>query len=394
MKRVGERIGQLVRYVGFSPADAALLASLRPALARTADALIDDFYRRIFRDSGARAVIEDERLLAGLRISLRDWLDHLLTEDVDDDWLARRAKIGRRHVEVGLPQRYMPLAMNIVRNHLVRLADEECAGDASRLTATLVAVQRLLDLELTVMLDTYHEDTVTRLRQLERLSTISQLAAGVSRELKNPLGVVNTSLFLLRRLLDESGGGAPSGDGVREHLDRIGRASRQASDMTDQLLDYASVRTITRQFVPIAAVVDDALEKVGATGDVVVELHGAREATMFADPVLLARVLMNLVRNAVQAITEAPERTGGGRVVIRWDVDGEFDRIEVSDDGPGPSAEIRSRMFEPMVTSRRHGTGLGLAICRGILQSHGGTIELVEPAGPGATFRIRLPRGP
>ncbi len=390
-----QRAVEMMRFVGFDEADSRTLAQLRAGLDRVRSRLIDDFYGRILADPGARAVLKNESRVAGLRVSLDAWLSRLFENPLDEAWLARRAQIGRRHVEVELPQRYMPLAINVVREHLVGVAIEDSAGDVERLRRSLLAVDRILALELTVMLDTYHEDKIQRMKQVERLATISQLAASVSHELKDPIGVVNTSLFLLRESLKGLAPETPVASvaaELRDHLDRIARAARRASELTDQLVDYARVRTVTRQWIPIAAIVDDVIRSLDPPESIRIERDGAREATVFADPALLQRVLVNVLRNSIQAITGAPAGSGSGLVRVMWDEDQGFDRIEVRDDGPGVPAGIAPRIFEPMFTTRAHGAGLGLASCRALIQAHGGTIELIDRVDHGATIRIRLPR--
>lgn len=383
------RLQDLLRYLDFTPDDAAALAPLRGALAAERDALVDEFYRRLLADPTASDVVRLESRLERLKASLKDWLDRLFVDAIDDDWFARRSRIGRRHVEVGLPQRYMPLAMDVVRGHVTGIAVERCGGDPARLARTLKAVNKLLDLELTVMLDTYHADTIAKLRQVERLQTIARLAAGVSFGLKNPLGVINTSVSLMRRTLGaDDGRREPS---IGTHLDRIDRASRQATDMTDQLLDYSNVRSITRQTVPAAAIADDAVARVDAGEGIRIDCVGSEKATLFVDPLLLVRVLTNLVRNGVQSIAEAPARRDG-TVTIRWRSEGGFDVLEVEDDGPGVPEAIRERIFEPLFTTRARGTGLGLALSRDIVAAHGGTLELLDDGRSGASFRIRLPQ--
>ena len=105
-----------------------------------------------------------------------------------------------------------------------------------------------------------------------------------------------------------------------------------------------------------------------------------------ADPGRLRQVLANLLANAGQA--------GAGRIeILGRAVDG-VARVEIRDDGPGISAELRARLFDPFATGRRGGTGLGLAISRRIVERHGGALGLVDDGRPGAAFELRLPLAP
>jgi signal transduction histidine kinase len=113
-----------------------------------------------------------------------------------------------------------------------------------------------------------------------------------------------------------------------------------------------------------------------------------------ADREQLFRILMNLVRNALQALLEAPDdirgRSGGEVRLSAWR-DGTATVVEVSDDGPGVPAKAREHLFEPFRASMRAGgTGLGLPIARELVRAHGGDIELVDTP-VGATFRLSIP---
>ncbi|MCH8962878.1 MAG: ATP-binding protein, partial [Bacteroidetes bacterium] len=107
---------------------------------------------------------------------------------------------------------------------------------------------------------------------------------------------------------------------------------------------------------------------------------------VYVDPGQFHRVLDNLVTNAVQAM----ERRG--EITVEAVRDGQFDEITVRDEGPGITEQEREQVFEPLYSTRTTGTGLGLTIGRQIIECHGGTLELAEAEGPGAVFRIRLPR--
>jgi signal transduction histidine kinase len=99
-------------------------------------------------------------------------------------------------------------------------------------------------------------------------------------------------------------------------------------------------------------------------------------------------VLVNLIANATQAIAS----TGRGtRIVVAARVEDGALVLSVTDDGPGFAKEVRERLFQPLVTTRRSGAGLGLALCHRIVEKHGGTIEAEDPPGGGARIVIRIP---
>ena len=104
------------------------------------------------------------------------------------------------------------------------------------------------------------------------------------------------------------------------------------------------------------------------------------------DKVQIQQVLINLVRNAMEAMAEAERR----ELIISSDTGDRELRITVQDTGPGFAPQIAARLFQPFVTTKADGMGIGLKICQSIIEAHGGTIEARQD-GPGATFVIRLP---
>jgi len=120
------------------------------------------------------------------------------------------------------------------------------------------------------------------------------------------------------------------------------------------------------------------------------EHHCPQGLEIFADSTDVSRVLMNLVRNAAQAIEDSGT---AGTVGVYARIDGPDVAITVQDDGPGLPAQIRERLFEPFHTTRqgRGGTGLGLSICKSLAQDNDGSIQLL-PTPEGTAFEVRLPR--
>jgi PAS domain S-box-containing protein len=156
---------EMKRYVRFTDADAALLAAFRPHAAPHFEEIAREFYDRIREHEGAHEVFTGEPQVERLKRSLVRWLERVCTGPHDQRYFEETAKIGRMHVRVGLPQHYMFTAMALIRGSLVRLAQEALA---ERARPTIEAVNRALDLELAVMLETYRDDYVARLHRLDR----------------------------------------------------------------------------------------------------------------------------------------------------------------------------------------------------------------------------------
>jgi signal transduction histidine kinase len=219
----------------------------------------------------------------------------------------------------------------------------------------------------------------------EKMSAFGQLSAGIAHEVRNPLaGILGHTQLLMRRV--------KSDDPAMNSLDLIARETRRCSDIIANLMRFA--RQDKPHFLPleINAVVDAALSIV----DHQLSLHGigiVREAGQQLPPVSgdfnqLQQVLVNLAINAQQAMGE--ER---GELRVRTRSDGGQVIIEVQDTGPGMAPEVQARIFEPFFSTKPagQGTGLGLSVSYGIIEAHGGRIEVRSSAGEGATFLISLP---
>ena len=162
------RFQELKRYVGFTAHDAQLLAALHPHAAPHFARIAEEFYDRIREHEDAHAVFKDEAQIARLQRSLQLWMGRVLSGIYDEAYYAESQKIGRVHVKVGLPQRYMFTAMALIRVALTRIAEDTLGADS---TTTREALTRMLDLELAAMLETYGEDMLARAQRLERLET-------------------------------------------------------------------------------------------------------------------------------------------------------------------------------------------------------------------------------
>ena len=153
------------RYVRFGPSDAVLLAELRPHAEPHLARIADEFYERIREHEEAHAVFTGEEQVERLKKSLVRWMRRVLTGPYDEAYFAETAQIGRVHVRVGLPQRYMLTAMALIRISLGEIAHQAFGGDDA---AARAAVAKVLDLELATMLETYREDFVERARRVEQ----------------------------------------------------------------------------------------------------------------------------------------------------------------------------------------------------------------------------------
>lgn len=171
------RFDELKRYVRFTDDDARRLVAFRAVAAPHFGRIASEFYERIREHEEAHAVLTGEEQLTRLQKSLVAWLDRLLGGNYDESYYVQTQRIGRVHVKVGLPQRYMFTAMALIRSSLTAIAEEAASRDASR--ALRDALSRLLDLELAIMVDSYREDFAARLERMaddERAALTRRLA--------------------------------------------------------------------------------------------------------------------------------------------------------------------------------------------------------------------------
>lgn len=235
-------------------------------------------------------------------------------------------------------------------------------------------------LALALVAQRWARSEAARRRDAERAirgDALARMGAMVAHEIRNPLGVIRGSVELVRA---RSGAALTPQDG-EALLDVLGETDRLRR-LADDFLDLARDPSIAVTAVEIAVIVGDAVRAVERShGALAVHVDGAARAQ--ADPSRLRQVLSNLLVNAAQAgarnaWVRVDEREGRARIVIR-------------DDGPGVDPALRPRLFEPFATGRAEGTGLGLALSRRIVERQGGALLLLDGAGPGAAFEVRLP---
>jgi len=235
-----------------------------------------------------------------------------------------------------------------------------------------------------------------RLLQADRLASLGQLAASVAHEINNPLsGVLNFSALMGRILKDE---GIPRErvPEFRGYLERVTEQTARAGRIVSDLLAFSRRSKPHRAASDLNAI---ASATVGLVSHKLKLLNV--EAALELDPALppllcdtsqMQQVVLNLVMNGA----EATRPHGSGRVCVRTrrTDDGESAVLEVMDDGEGIPKETLDRVFDPFFTTKDDGkgVGLGLAVVYGIVESHGGHIEVRTTEGQGTTFSVRLPR--
>jgi PAS domain S-box-containing protein len=236
-------------------------------------------------------------------------------------------------------------------------------------------------------LDDQARDLYQQLLQAEKMAALGQTISGVAHELNNPLAtILSWAERLSERSLDDSS---------RRGIEVILAESERAARIVRNLLTFARKRQSTRAMIDVNHVVRETLAlrayEQRLTNIEVVTALAAGLPQVFADAHQIQQVLLNLVINAEHAMVSA---NGRGSLVIRTWHDPERDAVvlEVTDDGPGISADMRGKIFDPFFTTKEvgKGTGLGLTVAYAIVQEHGGRIR-VEERSQGASFLVELP---
>jgi two-component system, LuxR family, sensor kinase FixL len=163
------RYREMQRYVGWTDGDARRIAGLWPLVEPHVRDLIDDFYAEIQRHPDAlRVITGGEEQIERLAATLRQWLAQLLAGQYDEEYMARRWKVGYRHVEIGLSQRFTSLALSRLRNGIMRCVCANWRGPVEELASSLGSLNKLLDLDHALIQDAYEFEHIRRERQSER----------------------------------------------------------------------------------------------------------------------------------------------------------------------------------------------------------------------------------
>jgi len=237
-----------------------------------------------------------------------------------------------------------------------------------------------------------------QLQQSQKMEAIGRLAGGVAHDFNNLLTIINGySQLILDRLSSE--------DPVRGHVNQIKEAGDRAAALTRQLLAFSRKQVLSPQLLDLTEVVtgiDKMLRRLIGEDIELVTVNTSGLWLVKTDPGQIDQVIMNLVVNARDAMPQ------GGRLTIETTnlnmddsfpgrhpaiVPGRYVMLAVSDTGTGMSEEVKSRIFEPFYTTKKHGkgTGLGLSTVYGIVKQSGGYIWAYSEPGKGTTFKVYLP---
>jgi len=234
-----------------------------------------------------------------------------------------------------------------------------------------------------------------RLTQFSRLSMMGEMAAGLAHEINQPLTAITTYAQACQRLLAQHPDAAT--DDVRNALEQITQQSLRAGEVIRRLRNFVRNREVKREPIDCRRLLDELSTLAGADArlhDVALRIDCAPGLpVVHADPVQLQQVVLNLVRNAIDAMAEVHPVQREINVASTLNADGDVE-IAVSDRGPGLSPEAVEQLFRPFFTTKQGGTGLGLAISLSIVRAHGGRLWHMPSPHGGACLRFTLPVAP
>ena len=406
-----ERLG----FLNLRPADLAVLRQLREPLEKHADAFVGAFYRHLLSFEATRDLLRDPAVKERLLAKQRRYLLSLAGPELDERFFADRRRIGEVHQRVGLEPRFYLGAYSLYLSLLTPIVGEWFASEPGRAGEILVSLQKLLMLDAQLAVETYIErkeselaymteelaregrslasayetqgvelrETASRARVAEELASVGALVAGLAHEIGTPMGVIQGHA----KLLEPAVSGEAALWRLRTIQEQIGRISR----IIQTLLNMARPRRSRRQPVALGPLIETSLSFLSEK----LHRHAVRVRTelrpapsVLGDPERLQQLLLNLFLNAIDAMPK------GGELHVTLDP-GEAGgaTIRVSDSGVGISEADLPRIFEPFFTSKAagEGNGLGLMVVQGIVQDHGGGIEVESRLGRGTLFRVSLP---
>lgn len=221
-----------------------------------------------------------------------------------------------------------------------------------------------------------------KLNRAERLSSLGEMVAGISHEIRNPLGIIRSSAELLKKRVEKF-------DPSNSIPDIIVEESTRLNSIITDFLDYAKPRNPN----PTPCRLDEVIEKnikflasqIAAQGYVILRDYNGNSAEIIADADMLYQAFLNILINAMQAMP------GGGTIQVDVFSDSDTVTAQIKDEGEGVSDDVVNKIWDPFFTTKETGTGLGLGIVKNIIESHEGNIRIENRSEKGSRVTIELP---
>lgn len=311
-----------------------------------------------------------------------------------DDYLARylatgqAAIIGKGRQETGLRRNGQTFPMLLSVGEIKQAGLNGFVGIIRDLTEMRRVQEKVRDLE-------------EQLLHADRLVILGELTAGIAHEINQPLTAIAAYADAGRKIIDrldagagqDGGAGPPGTDDMRSVCDRIGGQARRAAEVVQRLRGLVRGGRASKSRNDVNEIIRSILLlfefEVKRSGTELVFVPLDPPEMLYVDEIQVQQILVNLVKNALDAIAESGR--SGGRVEIGATRAGQEVRISVTDNGPGVPEACRARLFDAFFTTKPKGVGLGLSICRSIAAAHGGSLRYEHPEEGGSRFSLTLP---
>lgn len=380
-------------FLELTPEDAERLRALSPLFASHAREFVDHFYRHLFRFPETSRFLKDERLVTRLKELQLAHLHSMLSAAWDDDYVARRHRVGSVHADTGIEPEFFLGSYQMYLSYYMKVLEEHAAGDGRQVTLNMQSLVKAVMLDIGLTLDAYFLKSTDELRHALDMywranAELRQFAQLASHDLKTPLATVAN---LCDEALDEFGDQMPAG--ACELIERAKQRSYRMSHMIDDLLAATITDPADENLkpVPLGEVMADVIDRLqGPLLEKGAKVEQPAEwPKVLGNQPRLCEAFYNLLSNAVKFSHRRPAII---TLAVRQD-DGEV-TIELRDNGPGIPAEELQRIFHPFRRLPGHrampGSGLGLYFTKSLVEQQGGRIWAESKLGQGASFFVAL----
>ena len=207
----------------------------------------------------------------------------------------------------------------------------------------------------------------------QKLQILGELTAVVAHELKNPLGTIRNSLFLIENRLNDE---YVVDEFIDNSIARVLRNIDRCNSIVDDLLDYTRHSKLMKRKTNIKELLDSSMDDIVCPPTVKINNQIDPTLTLSVDPDRMHRVFLNLLKNSIEAIMDCEVGIGAGYINITNKLENCHHILSFYDNGPGVSQDMCEKLFEPLISTKSFGIGLGLSIVQDIMKKHQGHAEM------------------